>query len=209
MSTRQRAFLLGTASYLAVAVLIPRLGFAEVATDGTMGRQVTLRGGNIEIGADLGQQRGGNLFHSFRKFDVETKGKVTLTGPDGQECDRPGHRRRALLDRWHPGFHHPRRRPLPAQPGRHLVRPGRAPGREGLVPRQHRGRAELRQRRDVQRARHGRQHALHGRAGGVRLPGGEYRTDRCRGQHVGDPVRGGAEPQRRRRRRRRTRCSQR
>ena len=82
MSTRQRAFLLGTASYLAVAVLIPRLGFAEVATDGTMGRQVTLRGGNIEIGADLGQQRGGNLFHSFRKFNVETKGRVAFTGPD-------------------------------------------------------------------------------------------------------------------------------
>jgi hypothetical protein len=39
---------------------------AEVATDGTLGRRVSLRGGDITVGADLGQQRGGNLFHSFR-----------------------------------------------------------------------------------------------------------------------------------------------
>src|SRR5262245_50781765 len=77
-----RALLLGTASYFAVAFLTARMAAAEVATDGTLGRRVSLRGGNIEIGADLGQQRGGNLFHSFRKFDVETRGRVTFTGPD-------------------------------------------------------------------------------------------------------------------------------
>ena len=77
-----RALLLGTASYLAVALLAPRMAGAEVATDGTLGRRVSLRGGDITVGADLGQQRGGNLFHSFRKFDVETRGRVTFTGPD-------------------------------------------------------------------------------------------------------------------------------
>ena len=66
VATRQRAFLLGTASYLAVAVLTPRVSFAEVATDGSLGRRVSLRGGDITIGADLGQQRGGNPFHSFQ-----------------------------------------------------------------------------------------------------------------------------------------------
>ena len=50
-------------------------GFAEVATDGTLGRGRTLRGGDIAIGAGLGQPRGGNLFHSFRKFDVETRAR--------------------------------------------------------------------------------------------------------------------------------------
>ena len=74
--------LLGTASYLAVVLLSPRMAAAEVATDGTLGRRVSLRGGDITVGADLGQQRGGNLFHSFRKFDVETSGRVTFTGPD-------------------------------------------------------------------------------------------------------------------------------
>ena len=78
-----RAALLGTISYLALAGTTPRMAAAEVATDGTLGRRVSLRGGDIKIGADLGQQRGGNLFHSFRKFDVEAKGKVTFTGPAG------------------------------------------------------------------------------------------------------------------------------
>ena len=76
-----RAPLLGTASYLTVALLAPGIAAAEVATDGSLGRRVSLRGGDIEIGAGLGQQRGGNLFHSFQKFDVETGGRVTFTGP--------------------------------------------------------------------------------------------------------------------------------
>jgi filamentous hemagglutinin family protein len=80
--TAGRAWLLGTASYIAVALITPRLGFAEVATDGTLGPRVRLKGGDLTIGADLGQQRGGNLFHSFEKFDVETQGRVTFTGPD-------------------------------------------------------------------------------------------------------------------------------
>ena len=45
------------------------------------------RGGDITVGADLGQQRGGNLFHSFRKFDLDTGG--LLPGVVGLE-DRPG-----------------------------------------------------------------------------------------------------------------------
>ena len=48
---------------------------------------VSLRGGDITVGADLGQQRGGNLFHSFRKFDLDTGG--LLPGVVGLE-DRPG-----------------------------------------------------------------------------------------------------------------------
>ena len=36
----------------------------------------------MTVGADLGQTRGGNLFHSFQQFDVETGGRVTFTGPD-------------------------------------------------------------------------------------------------------------------------------
>ena len=40
-----------------------------------------MRSSNIRIGAGLGQQHGGNLFHSFRKFDIEKNAKVTFTGP--------------------------------------------------------------------------------------------------------------------------------
>ncbi len=48
-----------------------------------MGPAVTLAGPNITIGAELGQTRGGNLFHSFQRFDVDTGGRVTFTGPGG------------------------------------------------------------------------------------------------------------------------------
>ena len=39
------------------------------------------RGGQIEIGADLGTRRGGNLFHSFEKFGIATGQTATFTGP--------------------------------------------------------------------------------------------------------------------------------
>ena len=54
-----------------------------VATDGTMGARVSLTGPAIEVGAGLGQRRGGNLFHSFERFDIATGERVTFTGPGG------------------------------------------------------------------------------------------------------------------------------
>ena len=63
-------------------MLTPHVGSADVATDGTMGPRVRLTAGDVTIGADLGQQRGGNLFHSFQRFGIETNGRVTFTGPD-------------------------------------------------------------------------------------------------------------------------------
>jgi filamentous hemagglutinin family protein len=69
------AFLLTTTS------LSPALG--QVATDGTLGPKVNLSGNDIEVGANLGQIRGQNLFHSFERFGVQTNGKVTFTGPGG------------------------------------------------------------------------------------------------------------------------------
>src|SRR5689334_11071527 len=56
---------------------------AEVATDGTLGRKVTLGGRHVTVGADLGQVRGKNLFQSFQRFDIPSKGSVTFTGPAG------------------------------------------------------------------------------------------------------------------------------
>ena len=68
---------------------------AEVATDGTLGRRVRLTGRDVEVGADLGQVRGRNLFHSFERFGVGAGGRVTFTGPDGRRsaCSRRGRRR--------------------------------------------------------------------------------------------------------------------
>ncbi len=57
--------------------------WAEVVTDGTMGRRGVVRGGlDVTVRAGLGQLRGTNLFHSFERFGIAEGGKVTFTGPD-------------------------------------------------------------------------------------------------------------------------------
>src|SRR3954471_11520699 len=54
---------------------------AQIVTDGSVGPKVSLRGGEIEIGAKLGTRRGDNLFHSFEKFGIATGQTATFTGP--------------------------------------------------------------------------------------------------------------------------------
>src|SRR3954468_7451639 len=54
---------------------------AQIVTDGTVGPKVSLRGGEIEIGANLATRRGDNLFHSFEKFGIATGQTATFTGP--------------------------------------------------------------------------------------------------------------------------------
>ena len=78
---RHRARLMATGSALALSLACFRPAGGEVITDGTVGPAVTLTGPAITVGPGLGQQRGGNLFHSFRRFNVDTGGRVAFTGP--------------------------------------------------------------------------------------------------------------------------------
>jgi filamentous hemagglutinin family protein len=55
---------------------------AQIVTDGTLGPKVSLSGSTVDIGAQLGTQRGDNLFHSFEKFGIATGQTATFTGPD-------------------------------------------------------------------------------------------------------------------------------
>ncbi len=55
---------------------------AEVTLDGTLGPAAALPGPNYQIGADVGQQHGGNLFHSFRDFNLQSHESATFSGPD-------------------------------------------------------------------------------------------------------------------------------
>jgi filamentous hemagglutinin family protein len=66
-----------------VAVL-PALAGAQIALDGSLGRRgrVDPTGGDFRIRAEWGQQRGGNLFHSFRRFGVPTGTSATFLPPD-------------------------------------------------------------------------------------------------------------------------------
>jgi filamentous hemagglutinin family protein len=55
---------------------------AEITLDGTLGPSVELGGPNYAIGADLGQQYGGNLFHSFQDFNLQSHESATFSGPN-------------------------------------------------------------------------------------------------------------------------------
>jgi filamentous hemagglutinin family protein len=54
---------------------------AQITLDGSLGPQGPLLGPHYRIGAEVGQLRGGNLFHSFGAFNVPTGGSVTFSGP--------------------------------------------------------------------------------------------------------------------------------
>ena len=55
---------------------------AEITLDGTLGSSGALPGPDYLIGADLGQQHGGNLFHSFKEFNLQSFESATFFGPN-------------------------------------------------------------------------------------------------------------------------------
>jgi large exoprotein involved in heme utilization and adhesion len=80
MSERGCSHRLG--SPLLIALLAAGPVQAQIVTDGTVGPKVSLSGGEIKIGAELGSRRGDNLFHSFEKFGIATGQTATFTGPN-------------------------------------------------------------------------------------------------------------------------------
>lgn len=61
--------------------LFPATAAAQIASDGSLGPAQTLNGPNFVVPAELGTQRGGNLFHSFSTFSIPSGGSATFTGP--------------------------------------------------------------------------------------------------------------------------------
>ena len=57
------------------------LSQAQITLDGSLGPRRSLIGPNYQIGDELGQIRGSNLFHSFGEFNVPTGDSATFTGP--------------------------------------------------------------------------------------------------------------------------------
>ncbi len=74
-----------SADFVAVAFVALTLSHvplsAQVITDGTVGPATALAGPDFAIGADLGTQTGGNLFHSFQRFSIATGEIATFSGP--------------------------------------------------------------------------------------------------------------------------------
>ncbi len=55
---------------------------AEIVLDGTLGPAKVLSGPNFAVEADLGQQVGNNLFHSFQNFNLLLGESATFSGSD-------------------------------------------------------------------------------------------------------------------------------
>ncbi len=55
---------------------------AQIITDGSLGPGVSVPGPDFRIPAEMGQIRGGNLFHSFEQFNIYADESATFTGPD-------------------------------------------------------------------------------------------------------------------------------
>jgi len=55
---------------------------AEITLDGTLGPRGALEGPDYAIGAELGQQLGSNLFHSFADFNININESATFFGPN-------------------------------------------------------------------------------------------------------------------------------
>jgi filamentous hemagglutinin family protein len=53
---------------------------SEITLDGTLGSSGALSGPDYQINADLGQQHGGNLFHSFQEFNLNSHESATFSG---------------------------------------------------------------------------------------------------------------------------------
>lgn len=55
--------------------------WAEVILDGSLGPEISLPGPDFSITADLGQQKGNNLFHSFHSFNLNEGQTAKFSGP--------------------------------------------------------------------------------------------------------------------------------
>ena len=70
------------AGITAVSLTLICSAHGGVTTDGTLGRAGALTGPDYRITPDLGQQTGGNLFHSFGQFSLNAGESATFSGPN-------------------------------------------------------------------------------------------------------------------------------
>jgi filamentous hemagglutinin family protein len=69
-------------SWLLLSNLLALPLSAEIILDGTLGLATELPGPQYQITADLGQQYGSNLFHSFNAFNINNGEIATFSGPN-------------------------------------------------------------------------------------------------------------------------------
>ena len=80
--TDARRWFVGAAGAVAFTLTLTVPAYGGVTTDGSLGRAGALSGPTYQITSDLGRQVGGNLFHSFGQFSVNTGESATFSGPN-------------------------------------------------------------------------------------------------------------------------------
>ena len=78
---RTRVAVAGLAVYLAVCAAPGVASAQRITVDGRLSPAQTLVGPNYSIGANLGKQVGGNLFHSFGLFSLTKPETASFSGP--------------------------------------------------------------------------------------------------------------------------------
>ncbi|MCP4702060.1 MAG: filamentous hemagglutinin N-terminal domain-containing protein [Gammaproteobacteria bacterium] len=69
--------------FMGIAALLIQFSLhAEITVDGSLGAEAALAGPDYAITADLGLQRGANLFHSFGIFELDADESAVFSGPD-------------------------------------------------------------------------------------------------------------------------------
>ena len=82
LSTRCSSLCAFRASFIVGALAVAgHCQAGTVITDGSLGRATTLSGPNFSIPSTLGQVRGGNLFQSFKTFDLSAGDIAAFSGP--------------------------------------------------------------------------------------------------------------------------------
>lgn len=71
--------------FFLVIPLYPQFSMSEVVLDGTLGQSGAVNGPDYRITHEMGQQHGGNLFHSFQKFGLDAGESATFSGPSSIE----------------------------------------------------------------------------------------------------------------------------
>lgn len=80
----KRHITFGWLPFLMIISIIFQSNFAssEIVTDGTVGPAEKLAGPDYQIDSGYGTQTGGNLFHSFTRFDINKGESATFNGPN-------------------------------------------------------------------------------------------------------------------------------
>ncbi len=71
------------AGCLSSTIFFSPFAHSEITLDGSMGTTGSLTGPDYQITEDLGQRAGGNLFHSFGQFNINSAESATFSGSAG------------------------------------------------------------------------------------------------------------------------------